>query len=299
MTTPVAAEPVAQVAHSDVPTVRSVQSSHTRAGPDWGVIRAIMVKDMTAIRRSKAIMLPMLLVPGVLLVALPAGIAWFARSKTGPDLTDILSRIPHGLAAPIIHLPAREQLLVLVNGYLLAPLFLIVPLMVSAVLAADAFAGEKERRTIESLLHLPVRDRDLFLAKVFVALGPSVALSWVGFAIFALVSNVIAWPVLHRVFVPTGRWMLVIVWIAPAVATLGLGLMVRISARAHTTQEANQLGGAVIMPVILASVGQSTGLLLLPVPWVVAVGAIIWAIGLGLIWGGMRRFTRDRVASRL
>ena len=45
----------------------------------------------------------------------------------------------------------------LVNGYLLAPLFLIVPLMVSAVLAADAFAGEKERKTLESLLHLPDR----------------------------------------------------------------------------------------------------------------------------------------------
>ena len=44
----------------------------------------------------------------------------------------------------------------LVNGYLLAPLFLIVPLMVSAVLAADAFAGEKERKTLERLLHLPL-----------------------------------------------------------------------------------------------------------------------------------------------
>ena len=54
----------------------------------------------------------------------------------------------------------------LVNGYLLAPLFLIVPLMVSAVLAADAFAGEKERKTLETLLHLPISDRDLFFAKV-------------------------------------------------------------------------------------------------------------------------------------
>ena len=56
---------------------------------------------------------------------------------------------------PILELPKDEQLIVLVNGYLLAPLFLIVPLMVSAVLAADAFAGEKERKTLESLLHLP------------------------------------------------------------------------------------------------------------------------------------------------
>ena len=47
-------------------------------------------------------------------------------------------------------------LLTLVLGFLLAPLFLIVPLMVSAVMAADAFAGEKERRTMETLLHLPI-----------------------------------------------------------------------------------------------------------------------------------------------
>lgn len=96
------------------------------------------------------------------------------------------------------------------NGYLIAPLFLIVPLMVSAVLAADGLAGEKERRTIETLLHSRVRNRDLFLTKLLVAFVSSVALSWVGFVLCAIVSNVIAWPVLQRVFVPTGLWLAVI-----------------------------------------------------------------------------------------
>jgi ABC-2 type transport system permease protein len=266
---------------------------------DWGAIRAVIAKDMIAIKRSTAIMLPMVGVPFVLLIGLPAALAWFARTRTGPDLSDILDRLPNGLAEPITSLPQREQLLVLVNGYLLAPLFLIVPLMVSAVLAADAFAGEKERRTMESLLHLPIRDRDLFLAKVLVAFMPSVLLSWVGFVIFAVVSNVIGWPVTHRVFVPNGRWLAVIGWVAPAVAAFGLGMMVRISARAHTSQEANQLGGAVIMPVIILAVGQATGLLLLDMTVVLIAGAVIWAFALWLIWGGMRRFTRDRIASRL
>ena len=53
--------------------------------------------------------------------------------------------------------------------------------MVSAVLAADAFAGEKERRTLEGLLHLPISDRDLFLAKLLAAFLPAIAVSWVGF----------------------------------------------------------------------------------------------------------------------
>ncbi len=267
--------------------------------PDISVIRTIIAKDLTAIRRSKAIVLPMLLVPGLLLVVLPAVIALFARSKTSPDLSNALSNLPSAMTKPILSLPPREQLLMLVNGYLLAPLFLIVPLMVSAVLAADAFAGEKERRTLESLLHLPVRDRDLYVAKVLVAYLPSVALSWIGFMIFAFISNVIGWPVMHRIFVPNGMWLAVIGWVAPAVAALGLGIMVRVSARADTTQEANQLGGAVIMPLILASVGQSTGLLLLDLTTVFLVGAFIWLVAFWLIRGGMKRFDRDRIASRL
>jgi len=267
--------------------------------PDVNIIRTIIAKDLMAIRRSKAIVLPMLLVPGLLLVVLPAVIAIFARSKSSPDLSNALSNLPEAMTAPILSLPAREQLLMLVNGYLLAPLFLIVPLMVSAVLAADAFAGEKERRTLESLLHLPVKDRDLYAAKVLVAYLPSVALSWIGFVVFAIISNVIGWPVMHRIFVPNGMWIAVILWVAPAVAALGLGIMVRVSARADTTQEANQLGGAVIMPLILASVGQSTGLLLLDLPTVFVVGGVIWALSLWLIRGGMKRFDRDRIASRL
>ena len=50
-----------------------------------------------------------------------------------------------------------------------------------------------------------------------------------------------------------------ILWVAPAVAALGLAVMVRVSARARTSQEANQLGGAVILPLIFLAVGQSTG----------------------------------------
>ncbi|HEV3225971.1 MAG TPA: ABC transporter permease subunit, partial [Acidimicrobiales bacterium] len=133
---------------------------------NWDAIRAVMAKDMTAVRRSKAVVLPMLLVPFLLLVVLPLVIAIAARSQEHFDLSRFLDNLPGDIARPILRLPQREQLIVLVNGYLLAPLFLIVPMMVSAVLAADAFAGEKERKTLESLLHLPITDRELFIAKL-------------------------------------------------------------------------------------------------------------------------------------
>src|SRR5207302_1788313 len=140
------------------------------------------------------------------------------RSAQFPDLSHALRSLPHGITRPILSLPKQQQLVVLVNGYLLAPLFLIVPLMVASVLAADAFAGEKERRTIETLLHLPIPERDLFYAKVVGAFLPAVAVSWAGFVAFAIVVNTVAWPIMHRVFVPTTLWLVMIFWVAPAVA---------------------------------------------------------------------------------
>src|SRR5207248_8563654 len=228
-------------------------------------------------------------------IVLPLGIGIGARNAA-PDVGGMLRSLPGGLAKPILRLPPRERLITLVDGYLLAPLFLIVPLMLAAVLAADAFAGEKERKTLESLLHQPVPDRDLFLAKVLGAFVPAVAISWIGFACFTVVVDITAWPVAHHLIVPTKLWIVVIFWVAPAIAALGLGVMVRVSARASSTQEANQLGGAVILPLIFLAVGQSTGLLLVTLPIAVGIGAVVWLVALWLVARGARRFTRDRMS---
>ena len=281
-----------------VPTERADHRA-TSSRPDWAAIRALAARDLLAVRRSKAVMLPMLLVPALLLIVLPIVLAIAAGRSDPGGIGRFVESLPENLSAPIIDLPENERIIVLVHGHLLAPLFLIVPLMVSAVIAADAFAGEKERRSIESLLYLPVSDRDLFLAKIIASLVPAVAISWIGFALYALVSNVSAWPVMHRVFLPTSLWMVVILWVAPAVALLGLGVMVRVSARATTTQEANQLGGAVILPLIFLALGQSTGLLLLDLPVAIAVGLAVWLVALLLTANGARRFARDRLAAQV
>jgi hypothetical protein len=267
--------------------------------PDWGAIRAVVAKDWNAIRRAKAVVIPMAVVPILLLVVLPLVLGLAARGASAPGAEGIVHRLPGALEHALRGVPAREQLLVLVDGYLLAPLFLIVPLMVASVLAADALAGEKERRTLEGLLHLPISDRDLFGAKVIAAFVPAVVVSWIGFLLFCVVANGVGWPVMHRVFLPNRLWAVVIFWVAPGVAALGMGIMVRVSARARSTQEANQLGGAVVLPLIFLAVGQSAGLLLVTWPVAVAIGGGVWLIALLLLGRGAKRFTRDRIAGTL
>ncbi len=267
-------------------------------GTDWNAVRAVLARDLRAVVRSKATVLPMLVLPIFLLVLLPASVGLAAKGG-GMDPRQFLNLMPGRLANPVSAYPQREQVIVLVLGYLVAPLFLIVPLMVSAVLAGDAFAGEKERKTLETILHLPVRDRDLYLAKLLGGYVPAVAITWGGFVIFAVVSNAVCWSVMHRIFVPTWLWAVVIVWIAPAVAAVGLGIMVRVSVRVSNTQEAQQLGGAVVLPLVILAVGQTTSLLLQGV-WVsVVVGAVVWVLAIWLNLRGARAFTRERMASRL
>ncbi len=290
--------PVPGTAADPVDAVAATQTTRPQPPRDWNAIRLIMGKDLRAVRRSKAIVLPMIIVPAVLLILLPVLLGLFARSAPTSQVSSALSSpLLHRMAKPIVSLPKRQQLVVLVLGYLLSPLLLVIPLMVSAVLAADAFAGEKERRTLEGLLLLPISDRDLFLAKVLGAYGPALVITWIGAVVYAVLGNLIAWPVTHRVIIPFRQWFVVIGWIAPAVALLALGLLVAVSSRARTTQEANQLGGAVILPLIFLAAGYASVLLLVPALSVFGVGLVIWAGALGLLARNGRRFTRDRLAT--
>ncbi len=270
----------------------------TGAPIDFAAIRTVIHKDITAVKRSKAITLPMALVPLILIIVLPIVIGILARSAGTDQIQNAMaSPIIQRIAEPIVALPEREQLVVLVLGYLLSPLLLVIPLMVSAVLAADAFAGEKERRTLETLLHLPITDRDLFMAKILGSFLPAVAITWVSAILYSIVADIVAWPVTHRPFLPFAQFTVMILWIAPAVALLSLGLLVVVSSRARTTQEANQLGGAVILPLIFLAAAQTSTVLLMPVPVVFGFGLVVWVAGLGLVWINARRFTRDRLAS--
>ncbi len=264
-------------------------------GRDWQAIRTVVRKDLTAVKRSKAITLPMIIVPAILLIVLPLTLGSIARS-VDPGAA-LQSPLVKDLLKGVVDLPSQEQLPILVLCYLLVPLLLVLPLMVSAVLAADAFAGEKERRTLEGLLHLPISDRDLFVAKFLSAFLPALAITWGGAIVYAVVANISAWSATGRLIIPYAQWMVMMAWVAPAVATFSLGVLVLISSRARTTQEANQLGGAVILPLIFVAATQVSPFLLAPVWAVFALGALVWAIAMALVVWSARRFTRDRLAT--
>ena len=268
---------------------------------NWRAVRAIAIKDLTVLRHSKAVLIPLIVVPAVILVLLPllASFAPALGSLPGAsDLGTMLEALPEAMEARLAPYDDDQRLVVLLLAYLFAPMFLILPLMVASVIAADTFAGERERRTLEALIYTPTSDTELLLGKLLAGFIPAVAVAWGGFVVYALVANVAAWPTMGQVFFPNAMWVVLALFVAPGVALLGLGATVIVSARVSTFQEAYQVGAVVVLPLVVLVVGQAAGVVVLSTTFVVIMGVVVWGLAALTLRYGARSFRRGELMAR-
>lgn len=263
-------------------------------------LRAIVRKDLTAVLRSKPVMIPMIVVPVVLLVLLPALTLFTPQLATLPgsnleSLTSVVERLPAGVRASLEGYTPVQQTVVMMLVYLMAPLYLIIPLMVSSVIAADSFAGEKERKSLEALVYTPTTDRELFLAKVLAPWLAALAIGLLSFVLYCGIANLVTWNLLGKLLFTNWMWLTLALWLGPAVAGLGLGVTVLVSARVSSFQEAYQLGGIIVLPILALVIGQVTGVMIFSVGLVLLLGLLFWLIDALLLWLGSQAFRRDRL----
>jgi ABC-type Na+ efflux pump permease subunit len=271
---------------------------------NYRAIRAIMAKDFRQVTQNKMVWLPMIILPLILQVLIPLGLVLMpqflpAEELDMEDLDMMLKVMPASLSSAFEGLNGAQMWVVLSANYMFAPMFLIVPLMVSSIIAADSFVGERERKTLEALLYTPVSDADLFLAKVLSAFVPALAVTIGSFILYGLVVNLGGYPVMGRIFFPAPVWWVLVFWLAPAVSLAGLGATVLISAKAKTFMQAQQASGILVLPITFLLIGQVSGLFFLSTGLALVVGVFLWALGLWLMWVGAHSFTRSELISRV
>ncbi|MFP4636730.1 MAG: ABC transporter permease subunit [Nitriliruptoraceae bacterium] len=272
------------------------------SGWDRRGILAVVARDLRVVRGSKPVILPMLIVPLLLLVVLPAGVVISARLGAAAidlaELEPMLELLPDDITAQVVADPTAGIIEVALV-YLVSPLLLIVPLMTASVIAADSIAGERERKTLEGLLLTPLTDRELFVAKLLGAWLPAVAVGIGGGVLYAVVAEVAAIGAVDGLLFPNVLWLALIAWLGPALAAISLGATVVVSARVKTVQEAFQIAGIVVLPVVVLIAGQAAGLLALSTGLVLAAGAVSWVIAVLVLRAGMSAVSRTRLGERL
>ncbi|WP_458125722.1 ABC transporter permease subunit [Paenibacillus sp. Z3-2] len=271
-------------------------------------IRALVRKDIRSVTASVQLWLPMLIVPLIIGIIMPSALLWAASRMELRSLGNIsfllesLDTLTHSGQIPqLASMPTdNHRIVYYLAMYMFAPLFLIIPVMASSILTANSFAGEKERKTLEGLLFAPISMDTLFKGKVLAALIPSILLSWVTFLIYGLIANILMYPMFGTLMFPNLNWMILVLWVVPACSLMVILLNVLISAKVRGFQEAYQLGGVIVLPLIALVAGQASGMLLIG-PWVLfIIGAVLLLISLVLLrlvtlWNSRQQLAESQI----
>jgi ABC-type Na+ efflux pump permease subunit len=258
-----------------------------------------MRKDLRVAVQNKGVVLPLIILPLVLFVIIP----WLMMlvpslgdsSSSQAQIDQFLAAMPASARSLLAGHSPSQQMSIFFLVYAFAPMFLILPIMVSSVLAADSFAGEKERKTIEALLYSPTTDRELFTAKLLGPWSAAVILGLLSFLLYTVMVDLAGWTVMKEILLPNLMWVLLAFWVSPAVAGLGLVVMVFVSARAQGFQDAYQLGGLVVLPIVALMAGQLTGVMFFTLGVVFFLGLALWLLLAVLLWRASRGFHREQL----
>ncbi|MFS0870572.1 ABC transporter permease subunit [Paenibacillus xylanilyticus] len=271
-------------------------------------IRALVRKDIRAITASIQLWLPMLIVPLIVGVIMPAALMWMASrvelrsiGNLGFLLDSLDTLSSSGQIPELASMPTDNHRIVYYLAlYMFAPLFLIIPVMASSILTANSFAGEKERKTLEGLLFTPISMDTLFKGKVLAALIPSIMLSWITFLIYGIIANILMYPMFGTLMFPNLNWIILVLWVVPTCSLMVILFNVLISAKVRGFQEAYQLGGLVVIPLLALIAGQASGMLLISPLVLLLIGAALLLISFVLLrlvtlWNSRQQLAESQI----
>lgn len=185
--------------------------------------------------------------------------------------------------APLIGLRVIPFLLMIVGFF---------PISFSLVIALETFMGEKERRSLEPLLAMPLSDGQLYVGKVLAATVVPLMASYLGIAIY-----VFGLYATTRYF-PPGPLLLQIFLLTTAEALVMVSGAVIVSSQTTSVRAANLLASFIIVPMALLVQGEALIMFWARYDvlwWLVA--ALLMA-DLILIRMGVRIFNREELLGR-
>ena len=171
-----------------------------------------------------------------------------------------------------------------------------VPASFALITAIESFVGERERNSLESLLAMPVSDRQLYAGKLVAALLVPLAGSLAALLIFLGLLR-LAFPDLYAIGMGPGVLPLLMLMIA-AICLLMVAGAVVISSHTSSIRAATLLASAVLVPTAVAI--QLQVLLFIAqrydVLWYALAAFVVIAVA--LIRSGLASFNREEILSR-
>ncbi|MBC8077089.1 MAG: stage II sporulation protein M [Chloroflexales bacterium] len=171
-----------------------------------------------------------------------------------------------------------------------------VPSSFSLITALESFVGERERNSLESLLAMPLDDRDLFFGKLCSALFTPLLASYGAMVVFTGLLFLVD-PAMYLGAITPARLALLFLMIGLLALAMVAGAVV-ISTRTSSIRAANLLSSFVLIPASL--IVQVEAFLIINGRWdvmwiIIAALAVLSAL---LVRSGLAGFNREAILAR-
>jgi ABC-2 type transport system permease protein len=176
--------------------------------------------------------------------------------------------------------------------------FIIVPATLPTIIASYSIVGEKNNRSLEPLLATPTTDGELLIGKIFSSFLPSMGSTLLAFSLGVILLDVILIPQVGYPLLPNVTWVLSMLLLAPTACLMSVLACVIVSSKVSDVRAAQQLGGFVVMPVVVLMVGVLSGFIFLSPVMIFVFAGFYGCLDLGLFYCAKAMFNRETILTK-
>jgi len=191
--------------------------------------------------------------------------------------------------------PSELQLVLPLMLNMVLMIFIIVPATLPTIIATYSIVGEKNNRSLEPLLATPTTDGEILTGKVLSAFLPTMAATLFSFCVGVSILDYIFLSRFGYIPLNTTTWVLAMLVLAPTTCFMSILACVIVSSKVSDVRAAQQIGGFVVMPVVVLMLGVLSGFILLSPLTIVLAATAYGCIDLGLFYFARAIFNRENI----
>jgi ABC-2 type transport system permease protein len=237
-------------------------------------------KDLSVFKKNRYVLYSLLAMPIIMGVVLPV-IYVFSLSSVRSEMTEVE------------YLMGLNQIMSLISTFLI-----LIPAILPSIIASYSFVGEKVEHSLEPLLATPTTDGELLLGKSLAAFVPCMAVTYLAAVVSLVILDVWSITSVGFLLLPDTFWIISMGVLAPLACIMSVEANVIVSAKVNDIRAAQQVGGLVVLPLIMLVFFAVTGVAGSNFLLGVGVAAGLGITDLALFYLAKATFQREEILTK-
>jgi len=254
-------------------------------------IKAILMKEFQEIKKTKMIIYTIAVAPLIMAFVIIGSL----NSKD--ILTNIDTQVLLNMYPQYSHLNPEQILKILILDQYI-PMFLFIPMLIPIMIASYSIIGEKDRKTLESILATPVTVYELFIGKCLGAVIPAMGVTLISFIVVCVGVDMTTYGSFGFLLLPNFKWLYSLLILGSLASILSVTFCIIISTKLKDIRAAQQLGSVILIPLFLFQSLGLAGKLLLNFQMMLLGTLLFIAADISLIYLGVKLFGREEILTK-